>query len=389
MLKENESPSNTLYLVVMENTFKNNIHANQIYPVLNANPNMHALFINPLFEASRSRIGLVKGRQKIDHAKVFYSPFPTYFFFSQWFVLPFVILWSCVPLLYLCVKNKIAVIHARNLMSGICAVLVSKICDVSVVMDMRGVHPDEGVIIGRWKYGGYSYRIHKRLEAWVLKAATHVACISPNLCKYVSDVAPSVRPIFVPAMVSPESFYFSAALRKEARNQLSIKDNDVCLIYTGSLGSWHRISELKKQISDERNLVVGKKLVVIILSNADPDVIKSELDLDISIPIIVRNVPPVEVNYYLNAADIGLLPAKKIENESDRIVFDVMISSKAEEYLSTGLDIRANPAISFFFDDEYYRSDFKSRDETAFFYQSKFSNASVIEKIRGLHANAR
>ena len=56
--------NNILYLTVMENTFHNNIHKSQIYPILSTVPNIHGLFVNPIIEASRSRIGVIKKRKK-------------------------------------------------------------------------------------------------------------------------------------------------------------------------------------------------------------------------------------------------------------------------------------------------------------------------------------
>ena len=54
-----------------------------------------------------------------------------------------------------------------------------------------------------------------------------------------------------------------------------------------------------------------------------------------------------EVNYYLNAADYGLLPGK-ITSDSAKNVFSVMISSKAEEYLCCGLKVISNRGIKYF-----------------------------------------
>lgn len=376
-------PNKILYLVVMENAFQNNIFHNQVLPVLSAFANVHGLFVNPILEASHNRIGLVRGRQKFKHATVFYSPFPTYFFFSQWFVLPFVIIWACFPTLFFCIKQRISVIHARNLMSSICAVMVSKIIKVSVIVDMRGVHPDEGVLIGRWRHNNLNYRIHKILEAWVFRSATKVTCISPNLCAYVKSIEPSSRPVFVPAMVNPQKIFFDQNLRQAARKKLKIEKDAVCLIYTGTLGAWHSFDALRKQVISISEKLDGKKIVVIILANQSREFIVQKLGLDQD--VVVQGVKPNEVNFFLNAADIGLLPARPVETESDRIVFDVMISSKAEEYLCAGLDVCANPVIPFFQKIRGEQRTLTTREDVAVFYQKIFSSDSVIGKINELY----
>lgn len=367
----------------MENTFGNNIHKNQIYPILASVPNIHGLFINPIIEVSRKRIGIIENRNKIKNATLIYSPFPTYFFFSQWFILPWIIIWSCVPLILICIKKRIKIIHARNLISGICAIIVGKIIGASVVVDVRGIHSDEGVLIGRWKHKDISYRFHKLLETWILNSASEIICISPNLCRYVSLLAPNARPKFIPAMVDPNRIYYSKSLHIEARMQLQIAVDDLCLVYTGSLGAWHHIDALRKQIITCSDSLPVKKVVVIILTNENPNDILSQLKLNKR--VIVRSVAPDEVNYYLNAADVGLLPARPIETESHRMVFDVMISSKAEEYLCTGLAVYAHSSITYFQNKPHARKKSDDRYAKSLFYQNEFANDKVIDKIQKVY----
>jgi hypothetical protein len=71
-----------LYFCAMENTIDNKIHASQVYPVIKKTPNMKGLFLNPFFEVSRSRIGLIKLDKKCDsNIKISRIPLATYFFF--------------------------------------------------------------------------------------------------------------------------------------------------------------------------------------------------------------------------------------------------------------------------------------------------------------------
>ena len=78
-----------LYFCVMENTFANNIHASQVYPIIKRTPNMRGLFLNPSFEISRSRIGPIYFDQKFDsNIQISRLPLATYFFFSSWFMFP-------------------------------------------------------------------------------------------------------------------------------------------------------------------------------------------------------------------------------------------------------------------------------------------------------------
>jgi len=311
-------------------------------------------------------------------------PFPTYFFFSQWFVLPLIIIWSIFPIIYFCLRKKITIIHARNLNSGICAVLVSKILRVKVVFDVRGIHADEGVLIGRWKHKSFNYRVHKFLESWVLRSARSVLCISPNLCRYVTEIAPNVAPEFVPAMVDTRAINYSPELRAQARVQLNIGADDLCLIYTGTLGAWHHIEKLREQVVSFIERFQDKTIVLVILSKAERHKVLQQLNL--SSRVLIKEVPVDQVNLYLNAADIGLLPAREIESNSHRLVFNVMISSKAEEYLCAGMGVCADHSITYFTNNNYATDVAADRLKKSQFFQQEFSAESVCVKIQRSYA---
>jgi hypothetical protein len=95
------------------------------------------------------------------------------------------------------------------------------------------------------------------------------------------------------------------------------------------------------------------------------------------------------VNYYLNASDYGLLPGKKITSDSEKKVFEVMISSKAEEYLCSGLKVISNDGIKYFQNlnqlniFENHRSDISSS------FKNEFSLEKVLSSYASIYDNLR
>ena len=92
--------NSVLYFCALENTFGNNIHKNQVYPLLKESPNIWGLFVNPIIEVSRSRVGIVKQREPIENGSVVYTPFPSLLFFCPWYFFPLVVLYLFLVLIY-------------------------------------------------------------------------------------------------------------------------------------------------------------------------------------------------------------------------------------------------------------------------------------------------
>lgn len=342
-----------LYFCALENTVNNNIHSNQVYPVIENTENMCGLFLNPFFEISRSKIGIIKMKKNISKSHVHFIPFPTFLFFCPWFIFPILFFYCFIYLFIFCLIKNIKIVHARNTLSAIVAVSVSKILNIKVLSDIRGVYPDEGVLLGRWKLDSLSYKFFKYLESYVFRGTHKICGISPELCSYIYKYSSEIHPRFVPAIVDSKFIYFDKDLYKKTRSVLKIKDDEYCFIYVGSIGAWNKVSELNSQVKYlcKKNKIVESKAHLLILTNAKQEIIRKELQLNCN--LIIKSVEPHRVNDFLNAADYGLLPGKKIVNKADLIVFGVMISSKAQEYMVTGLNVIANPKIKFFSSNEF------------------------------------
>ncbi len=376
-----------LYFCVMENTIANNIHASQVYPVIKRTPNMRGLFLNPFLEISRSRIGPIYIDQKYDsNIQIFRLPLATYFFFSSWLLFPIIFTILSICLFTHCLFNRYKILHCRHTLSGLIAIPIAKIFRIKVISDIRGCYTDEGVLLDRWKEESLSFRFYKKIEKFVYKHSDVVTGISPEMCHYIKSISPSSKPVYIPAVVDTKRIFFDERVRFEARSELNLSEDDISFIYVGSIGAWNSVDSLINQLKITVNKIgIENKKVHLIVLTKDLKFIKV-LD-KLPYRIFARSVKPSEVNYYLNAADYGLLPGKEIISKSDRNVFGVMISSKAEEYLCCGLTVISNKGIKYFQNKNLLNISGMNRNDIANNFKNEFSLDTVLSKYDALYKN--
>ncbi|MDA8920546.1 hypothetical protein N9I16_05355 [Porticoccaceae bacterium] len=373
----NKNPKK-LYFCAMENTISNNIHASQVYPVIKRTLNMNGLFLNPWLEVSKSRIGPIYFDNRHEsNVKIWRLPIATYFFFSPWYIFPIIYMILTIYLFLHCLFNRYDIIHCRHTLSGCIAIPIAKIFRIKVLSDIRGCYTDEGVLLGRWRSGSLSFRFYKKLEKFVYRYSDTVSGISPVMCRYIASMSPLTKAVYIPAVVDTKRIFFDEKLRCQARNAIGLSSDDKCFIYVGSIGAWHSIDALLSQLrSTVTKIGAEDKNIHLVVLSKDSRFIEALKELPYR--VIARSVQPSEVNYYLNAADYGLLPGKKIISESDKNVFGVMISSKAQEYLSCGLKVISNEGIEYFQSKNKFNTSETRRSEISKTFQNEFSLDNVL-----------
>lgn len=368
----------------MENTENNNIHNNQIFPLIK---NMKALFISPLFIVSRSQVGLNRNKFQnlsVDEVKI---PLCSYNFLMHPFLFPFFLMLSVPILLFYIKKNEINAIHCRNLLSSVLAVTVKKYFynKINVISDFRGHYPEEGVILNRWKHNSLSFRFWKWLEKKSLMHSTSCTFISNSMKSYYNEIFPRDDYFFAPAIVDTKCFYFCPQLRNEIRNKYRITDDEIVYIYTGSYGQWHDLEVFYSMLEAHIKEYSIESYRVFILS-AQTSEQYSEYGGKHGTTTI--KVAPHEVNRYLCGADVGVLPGTKKTSKSYDLLYKTMISSKVEEYFCTGLKVLSNPRIGEV--EALSKLTIASGDEfdraaRGAFYQKMFSSTVVDELYERLY----
>lgn len=285
-----------------------------------------------------------------------------------------------------CLFNRYDIMHCRHTLSGLIAIPIAKIFRIKVISDIRGCYTDEAVLLGRWKVGSLSFRFYKKIEKFVYKYSDAVTGISPDMCHYIKSISPSSEPVYIPAVVDTKRIFFDEKVRLDARSELNLSEDDICFIYVGSIGAWNSVESLIKQLKTTvKKIGIEDEKVHLIVLSKDSKMIKV-LD-KLPYRIFACSVKPSEVNYYLNAADYGLLPGKEIISDSDKNVFGVMISSKAEEYLCCGLKVITNKGIKYFQNKNLLNISEKCRKDIANNYKNEFSLDKVLSKYNALYEN--
>jgi glycosyltransferase involved in cell wall biosynthesis len=162
--------------------------------------------------------------------------------------------------LWLAVRHKVRIVHARSYVAGVIALAVKRATGARFLFDIRGFWADERTDGGLWPEGGQLYRGAKRLERSLLLGADWIVTLTQSS---------------VPVL---ESFPY---LRGRAHAPISVittcadlgcfspgesKQSDVFTLgYLGSLGTWYLFDELlecflelRRQRPDARLLIVNR-----------------------------------------------------------------------------------------------------------------------------------
>lgn len=373
-----------LYLCILENTLNNNIHRNQIIPLVEGGQGF-ALFLAPMFIFGRNGFSLNSMKYADDNVFHIRIPFLSYNFLLNIVLLPF-LLFCVVPMIgFYVYKYKIGVIHARNHVSALCALAYKKIFrKVRVIADFRGHYPEEGAILGRWSVGSLNFKAWKKLESYICLNVDTLVVISKRMRVYFSEKYNIQNVVYIPALVDTKRFHYSDELRLDFRKKEGIETDEIVYLYVGSLGQWHDLDLFFEEIdNDLLSHKIGKYRVYILSSIDSLDY--SELFFERNVKVLT--VPANIVNSYLCGSDVGVLPGtRKIGPEYD-LLYKTMISSKVEEYLCTGLRVLVNDRIEGVKEIISEAELVDDRGAGAEYYQCMFSVSVVKSKYSQLYGD--
>jgi len=140
--------------------------------------------------------------------------------------------------LWITVRRKVRVIHARSYIAALIALFLCLPTRLRFLFDMRGFWADERVEGGIWPAGGVLYRVFKRLERSFLCRADAVVILTRRGSEVLREMnAGPLPPVeVIPTCVDLELFH-----PPEKKEQL---DNRIKLIYLGSFGTWYLVEEM-------------------------------------------------------------------------------------------------------------------------------------------------
>ena len=81
---------------------------------------------------------------------------------------------------YICLKNRVDIVHSRSYLPALIALILNKSIKRKFIFDMRGLWADEKVDSGIWKKTGFLYKLVKALEKYFLINADEVISLTKS-----------------------------------------------------------------------------------------------------------------------------------------------------------------------------------------------------------------
>ena len=165
--------------------------------------------------------------------------------------------------LWLVIRYRIKIIHARSYVPSVIALLLKKITGVKFIFDMRGFWADEKVDGGEWDKNGLLYHVTKKFERLFMLNADHIVSLTNagireiKLLPYMAGYIPPFS--IIPTCADLRHFCPSPNIN------LNISKRHFVLGYVGSVGTYYMFEEvlacfvqLLKIKPDARLLIVNR-----------------------------------------------------------------------------------------------------------------------------------
>lgn len=160
---------------------------------------------------------------------------------------------------WLVLRNRIGVLHARSYVSGVMALAIKRLTGAAFVFDMRGFWADERVDGGLWPRDGRMYRVAKWFERRLLLNADHVVSLTHAAVREMQgfDYLQGRMP---PVTVVPTCADLG---RFRPLPHPDTSDAPFTLGYVGSVRTWYLFDETVACFAELRTMLPGARLLVI------------------------------------------------------------------------------------------------------------------------------
>jgi glycosyltransferase involved in cell wall biosynthesis len=162
--------------------------------------------------------------------------------------------------LWLILRYRISVVHARSYVSSVMALALKRLTGVQYIFDMRGFWADERVDGGLWSLNGKMYRIAKNFEKRFLLAADHVVSLTHAAVREMR------RFDYLQGCMPPVSVIPTCADLTRFKPMRSKPTNGGLVVgYVGTVGTWYLFDEVARCFAliltlrpDARFLIVNR-----------------------------------------------------------------------------------------------------------------------------------
>ncbi len=224
-------------------------------------------------------------------------------------------------------------IWAHNYYNGLIgSILRKRTKNAFFHLDLKGLPAEEELIYSdsSFSYRAIKYLSLKTIGAYGIRCADSVSVVSnrykSNLCTTYSLDSDLVS--VLPSVFDAERFYYDADLRSKYRRKYGIKDNQIFLLYSGSLQKWQQpasIFHLYENLSREDTNDTFRFIFLTFQCEE-----ARHLSQRFCIPgLVIESAEGIDLTGSYNAADVGVICRK---NDP---VNNFASPTKVAEYLAT------------------------------------------------------
>lgn len=181
----------------------------------------------------------------------------------------------------LSLQHRLRIVHARSYVAGLIALAVKRATRVRFLFDMRGLWADERLDGGIWPDGSHLYRVAKKMESRLLKAADHVVTLThASEAEIRRFSCLGLRP-------TPVSVIPTCADLDRFKIQGPPQRTPFVLGYLGSVGTWYLLDEMLRtfrflldSVPDARLLIINRQEQELIrqrIASMDVEPVRAEI----------------------------------------------------------------------------------------------------------------
>lgn len=235
--------------------------------------------------------------------------------------------------LWLVLRHRIRLIHARSYIPGLIGWMVKLLTGARLLFDIRGFWADERTEGGIWPKGGRTYRMAKRIEKSLMLAADHIVTLTHASKKviaafpYFRGNPPSIT--VIPTCADLERFRPDPAAQRSG----------FTLGYVGSIGTWYLFDEviecfklLRQRRAAARLLVVNRNEQDLVRRTAAAAGIPADC-----VEIVAADHD--EVPHYIRRMDAGTAIIRPVYSKI------ASAPTKLAEYLGCGVPCLGNTGV--------------------------------------------
>lgn len=237
--------------------------------------------------------------------------------------------------LFLVIRFKISIIHARSNIPIAIGFILKRILFVKLLYDRRGIMAEDHTEHSGWKQEGWLYRVAVWFERQVLVSSDAIVVLTDAMNKHLKNTINFQKDTLIktiPCCTDLVKFKVDNNRSIGEKNKHGLTEKFV-FVYSGSVGTYNLLNEMLDFFQVTTSLIPNVHFLIL-TQNKDVaiNILRDREQID-KTRITVRYVSPDEVPSFLSIADAALIFRK------DSPTAMAASPTKFGEYLACGLPV--------------------------------------------------